>query len=298
MYYNQIDVISVRQFDVMDSKIISREGCYNLIFVLEGTCFAVLNGENLTARKDELLILRPAEFVYVKPDRATEFRAVQVVFRLSIPKLVSDIEKCHTKQDSIGKIIRPIMLKLLSDAIIKPQLYRDTINLSVTNLLLEIIINDSIGADKRTCIRWISPPPSGFNHCLYTLLEYIDAHIDEAITVKRLVDCIHGTPSSVGRLFKMGLNITPLQYINTVRLNRAKELMMCSDMNITEVARHTGFKSIHYFSRYFKEKEKITPLEFKEQLTKNVSVDLRNNMPGRRKFYFNQAGLIALGHKS
>jgi len=47
--------------------------------------------------------------------------------------------------------------------------------------------------------------------------------------------------------------------------------MRSTALNITEVAMRTGFNSIHYFSRYFKEKEKMTPLEFREQLIKSIS---------------------------
>lgn len=277
MYYNQIDVISVRQFDAMSGNILSNKGCYSFIYILEGTCCAVLNDESFTSHKDELFILHPTDFFYVNVDKSTEFRAVQIVFHLYIQKLLRDIDNCHSKQESIGKIIRPIILKMLSDAIVKPPLYSDSINLSATNLLLEIIRNDSTRVSRRACIRWMTPPPAGFNVSLYRIIEYIDAHIDGTITIELLADYIHATASTVCKLFKLGLNVTPLQYINTVRINKAKELMMCTNLNITEVAMHTGFKSIHYFSRYFKEKEKITPLEFKEQLTKNVSIELHSS---------------------
>lgn len=276
MYYNQTDVISVRQFDAMSSNILSGEGCYSFICVLEGAGCAMLNSERFTASKDELFILRPTDFLYVMADKPAEFRMVQVVFRLYIQKLVRDIEKCHPKQETIGKIIRPIVLKMLSDAIVKPLLYQNSINLSAASLLLEIIRNDNARTERRACIRWMTPLPAGFNHSLYSLIEYIDAYIDTTLTIIMLADYIHATTSTVRNLFRLGFNTTPLQYINTVRINNAKELMMCTNLNITEVAMHTGFNSIHYFSRYFKEKEKITPLEFKKQLAKNISIELHN----------------------
>jgi AraC-like DNA-binding protein len=45
-------------------------------------------------------------------------------------------------------------------------------------------------------------------------------------------------------------------------------------MNITEVAEKTGFQTIHYFSRYFKAKEKLSPLEFKKKGKNNIYVYL------------------------
>jgi transcriptional regulator GlxA family with amidase domain len=51
-----------------------------------------------------------------------------------------------------------------------------------------------------------------------------------------------------------------------MRIERAKTLLRRSEKSITEIAYETGFGSIHYFSRYFKESVGITPNEYR---TKN-----------------------------
>ena len=47
---------------------------------------------------------------------------------------------------------------------------------------------------------------------------------------------------------------------------------MYSTYSITEIADFTGFQSIHYFSRYFSEKEGMSPLEFRHSIKKNIYV--------------------------
>ena len=106
------------------------------------------------------------------------------------------------------------------------------------------------------------------------IIEYINNNIDKTITIKMLSGYIKSSPSSICKLFKSELNTKPLQYINTIRINKAKELLIRTEKPISEVATDAGFKSLHYFSRYFKEKEKINPLRFKAQFTKYVFCDL------------------------
>ena len=56
-----------------------------------------------------------------------------------------------------------------------------------------------------------------------------------------------------------------MQYVSWLRIERAKVLLLTTDMSITDIANEVGFGSIHYFSRFFKEKENITPNEFRKQ---------------------------------
>ena len=62
--------------------------------------------------------------------------------------------------------------------------------------------------------------------------------------------------------------IPPMQYINHLRIERSKVLLAMTDKSATEIALDVGFQSIHYFSRYFKDKEGMTPNEYREKRKK------------------------------
>jgi AraC-like DNA-binding protein len=55
-----------------------------------------------------------------------------------------------------------------------------------------------------------------------------------------------------------------------MRLFKAKELLKYSDMNITQISEQTGFQSLHYFSRFFTQKEGISPYEFRQKYGRNI----------------------------
>jgi AraC family transcriptional regulator, transcriptional activator for feuABC-ybbA operon len=98
------------------------------------------------------------------------------------------------------------------------------------------------------------------------VLEYIRVHYADKIRVEDLCERANLSESNVIKLFKNNLGRTPVEYINQVRVNRAKELLLHTDMNIKEIAWETGFADEFYFSRVFKKMEGMSPRSFKQQL--------------------------------
>jgi AraC-like DNA-binding protein len=67
------------------------------------------------------------------------------------------------------------------------------------------------------------------------------------------------------KMFKQYTGISPAQYQIQLRIMRAKELLMTTDLNITEIAYQLNFEDGGCFSTFFKNKEGITPSEFRER---------------------------------
>ena len=60
------------------------------------------------------------------------------------------------------------------------------------------------------------------------------------------------------------LNMKPLQFIRSIRLKRATQLLVGSQYNVVEIADKVGFNTIKYFNRYFKEEFGMTPTQYRE----------------------------------
>ncbi len=69
----------------------------------------------------------------------------------------------------------------------------------------------------------------------------------------------------IGRLFKSTTDVSFTQYVNRLRLNHAKNLLMSSEKSIIEVAMDSGFENVTYFNRCFKRELGLTPTEFRRQ---------------------------------
>jgi AraC-like DNA-binding protein len=74
--------------------------------------------------------------------------------------------------------------------------------------------------------------------------------------------------SSFRKAFKKITGESPNQYHLNVRLNRAKQLLMKTALNISEIADQTGFESVYYFSKIFKKKNGVAPNTFRKNIPK------------------------------
>jgi AraC-like DNA-binding protein len=100
---------------------------------------------------------------------------------------------------------------------------------------------------------------------LHPVLQYIEAHYNELITIKDLANCIDVTPQYLCLLFKKAMKMRPMEYVNRERINRSKELMFHeSDIKMHEIALRVGFDSPSYFSSVFKRQEGLSPEQFKK----------------------------------
>lgn len=109
------------------------------------------------------------------------------------------------------------------------------------------------------------------NETLNQILRYIDDHIAGDISIRELSAAFLQSPGQLDELFKSEYGCTPQQFINRFRLFKAKELMSYTSHSITEISNMTGFGSIHYFSRYFKEKELISPTEYRRLFSRTAA---------------------------
>ncbi len=95
---------------------------------------------------------------------------------------------------------------------------------------------------------------------LEIVLKCINTHLmSEAFSVATLCKSIGTSERQLQRKLKTTTNKTPNQLISSVRMYRAKELLLSQKFNISEVAYQVGFSSPSYFARKFKEEFGISP---------------------------------------
>ena len=98
---------------------------------------------------------------------------------------------------------------------------------------------------------------------LNTILTYIDNHLADEITVEVLARIAYLHPNYFIRFFKKYTGNSPIHYINSVRLEKAKSLLAGTSMAIKEIAIITGFNDLFYFSKSIKAYTGFSPSEFR-----------------------------------
>lgn len=86
------------------------------------------------------------------------------------------------------------------------------------------------------------------------LLAYIENHYTEKISLQELAACFHLSEKYVSRYFKEHFHLTFSDYVNHLRLTRAKKLLETTELSVTQVALDSGYSNVSYFIRSFKKK--------------------------------------------
>ncbi len=96
---------------------------------------------------------------------------------------------------------------------------------------------------------------------------YLMENLDKKIQLGDVVSHMCMSLSGMEKIFKANTGYSIMEYLHILRLNRIKNLILYSDLNLTEIARRTGFTTIQYFSNFFKKHTGISPREYAKQRT-------------------------------
>lgn len=99
------------------------------------------------------------------------------------------------------------------------------------------------------------------NDSLKKAVGYIRKNYDTDVTITEVAEHVGIGERYLRKLFSSNLNLSPLDYLNQIRINKSIELLKHTDLSIKEVAFMSGFKSPQYFSRVFKSHMNMTPSE-------------------------------------
>jgi AraC-like DNA-binding protein len=91
---------------------------------------------------------------------------------------------------------------------------------------------------------------------------YIDAHLDENLSLRRLADHMGYNPCYLSRLYKAKTDTTISEAITRKRIGHAKRLMSMG-RSITDAASQCGYADAHHFSTAFKRMTGMTPSQFR-----------------------------------
>lgn len=107
-----------------------------------------------------------------------------------------------------------------------------------------------------------APVPENQN--IAFIKQYIDEHWDQNLSLQMLAQMVYLHPDYVSKLFKQDYGINITKYINSVRVEHAKDLLISTDKKSQEIALSVGFESAIYFGRVFKQETGHTPMEFRQ----------------------------------
>ena len=133
------------------------------------------------------------------------------------------------------------------------RLYNSARMLELLSLLGQISISDYHCSTLSSNVVYPFP--------LEKAIVYITKNYRQKITMSELSKYCNVSPQHLIRLFHTHMNCTPMQYINQNKISHAVEMLMTTDLSISEISYKLGFNDPGYFSRLFKKIQKRSPNE-------------------------------------
>jgi AraC-like DNA-binding protein len=94
-------------------------------------------------------------------------------------------------------------------------------------------------------------------------MSYIHEHYAEPLTREQIARYINISPDYLTDCFHKELGLTPMAYLNRYRIRQARDLLVNSDLKITQIAFAVGFSESAHFTRTFQREVGVTPRAYR-----------------------------------
>ena len=96
-------------------------------------------------------------------------------------------------------------------------------------------------------------------------VQYFNEHFSEPVSIRQYAENQHISVCWFIRSFRISMGISPMQYITSVRLNRARVLLESTDYSIQEIGSMVGYDNPLYFSRVFRRQVGEPPSHYRRR---------------------------------
>ena len=163
----------------------------------------------------------------------------------------SFVEFSENDLNSIENIIRTMLNEYKLKATGYNEVLRSLLQILLAFFLRKMLVIDNPDKEKKIISE--------------ELLRYIEEHYNEKIGLSELSAKIFYNPSYFSRIFKESIGMSFMDYITNIRINKACELLLKTDLPISEIALNVGCSNNSAFYENFKKIKGITPAQYKKQ---------------------------------
>ncbi|RXZ82009.1 AraC family transcriptional regulator [Paenibacillaceae bacterium] len=107
----------------------------------------------------------------------------------------------------------------------------------------------------------------------FKIARYLREHLQHPITLEQLSDRFGYHPHYIIELFREHTGMAPIQYLQRLRLEKAREYLEFTSVPVTEIAERVGL-TLPYFSRLFHSREGMSPSAYRESVRTSIGRDL------------------------
>lgn len=234
-----------------------------------------INGIPFQTSEGQVLVINPNEIHSVKVNTPpnTRHKAITLVLPYEfMEKNISDFTYRHYRIPHEKEMSREQRAKM---EVIKSKFY-DLIDkyendlfhgkLKIMTLVFEILYSLTEHFSEITNVRNDILSAGEDMTWINEVIFFIQENYAQPLSIEKLSDHFHLSPSYFSRKFKKYMRISVMNYVYLIRLHQAHNLIVNSDHSVQYISDRCGFPNPNSFNRYFKEKYKETPLKYRHKI--------------------------------
>ena len=241
---------------------------YEINYVLQGKCMMIFDTEYVPLKAGECIVITPFQNHGFLVDAKSGCKIQQTEMSIRIPEDRKEIFPFSERKRGYQVLkncedLVPVMEQISRICRVDKESYGMTmLDLSVLQLVVALGYHGKKTHTTEAGIR---------NEKIRDILKYIQEHYQESLQIEELAASRGISSRFLRRYFTQEIGMSCLDYIQALRLNKAKELLWETSKSITEIALETGYGTPQYFSRIFRQEIGMTPSEYRSSWKEKVS---------------------------
>src|SRR5699024_8569670 len=234
-----------------------------LFYIVSGKGAFVLSDREVPVKENDLVIINPNVEHTEKSNEQDSLEYIALGLEgtsFSLPKEADQIGLFiyQGDRDDILFYLKKLLLKVLNN--------NSNIEIVCKNIIEILIIK--LRRAKNITVK--KSTPLQMNQSVALAKHYINQNYRDPITLDILSKVGNINKYYLAHTFKQDIGISPIEYLNQVRIKEAQTLLETTNYTIAEVARFNGYSSQSFFSQAFKRKVKLTPSAYRRLVSSQI----------------------------
>lgn len=245
---------------------------YEIFIVIAGSCEFSIYDKFFKVNAGTAMMLEPGVFHYYTSADGCEYVILEITagyinryFSTDASKMLFQCFNSQTISLSESEIVKCIDFCEIAD---------NESNSPISDKFIAIasVLNLLNNASQNTVKMQTNPERKKSIEKLNYITNYISDNFKDINSVSELAKACYISKSHMCRIFKEQLGISVSSYINNMKINTARELLISGDLSILEIALESGFNSTQYFHKVFKAQLGCSPKEYRMINRTNLSI--------------------------
>ncbi len=237
---------------------------HELYYLLEGERRYFINGQIYTVHEGDIIIIPHTTLHHTTAISSRQHTRYLLEFddafiheniqeKLKSCFTTHHITLTHEQRKSFEHVLQKIDAEQQADSEFKDVLFHAYLN-ELLVMLIRIFKTDTPTATK---------PKTATEQLIETATNFIGRNLHNTITLTQIADNYHLSHSYFSRIFKSYTGFGFNEYLTHLRIQKATQLLLSSNMPISEISFQCGFSDSNYFSTVFKKEVGLSPIKYR-----------------------------------